>query len=178
MPSGDNAVGYVQRTLELAPNHPIAHQILRDVVARYERIAGMALDRAETLRAREIERARTYGERGERVARRYQLSDLGLRQARERIAALGARPEATLAAGPPEQHPLGREILKQVVRRYRDKSGASLAAGDVAAARRYQALARDLAQDHSLADEGLRHLRAADRGGGATRPRPSTSATG
>ena len=66
IPSGRNAVSYAQQLLDLEPNHPQALQILRNVAARYNTLGAVALDRAEALRARELNKARTYEQRGTR----------------------------------------------------------------------------------------------------------------
>lgn len=150
VPSGDNAVMYAQRVLDLSPGHSAAQEILRAVVARYGIIAGMALDRAETLKAQEIAKARTYGERGKRVAQRYRFSDLELRQVKERIAALEADPEKFKLSAP--------ELLLRVAERYRNKSATALVAGHIKEARLNHNIAAALAQDYRLPSPGLTAL--------------------
>lgn len=154
VPSGNNAVMYAQRVLDLSPEHPAAQEILRAVVARYGIIADMALDRAETLKAQEIAKARTYGERGKRVAQRYELSDLELRQVKERIVALESGPETAIGRGQGQQIS-DPERVNPVIERYLNKSATALGAGNVPDARRNYDIAMTLARDYKVPNHQL-----------------------
>ncbi len=156
IPSGDNAVTYAQRVLDLSPGHSAAQQVLREVVARYGVIADLALKRAETLRTAEIAKARSYGERGMRVATRYRLSELALQKVQDRIAVLEADPAGQLGA--PSGRPSGRDVLSGVVARYVTDGEAALGAGQVLEARRYLDIAQILARDYRLSSPGLPRL--------------------
>jgi len=165
VPSGDNAVAYAQEVLDLAPEHPAAQRILRDVVSRYGVIAEVALDRVEAVKHRELGKAHAYRARGERVAQRHGLPDEPLHRVDERIVALD--PESL--QGPIEEHPLARKVVSRLIERYADKAEVALNMGNVAGARRYHDIARDLASDYRvpgevLADVGGR-IQAAERGG-------------
>lgn len=120
-------------------------------MARYAVIAGAALDRAETLRANEIAKARIYGERGRRVAARYRLPDLELRRVKKQIAALEGGPKGPARSGLPSSP----EALTGVVERYVTEGETALGAAQLPEARRYLDIARMLARDYSLSSPGL-----------------------
>ncbi len=168
-PSGDNAVAYAQEVLDLAPEHPVAQRILRDVVSRYGVIAEAALDRVEAVKQQELGKASTFRARGERVAQRHGLPDEPLQRLDERIAALDPGSPGTLE-GPIEEHPVARKVVSRLIERYADKAELALNMGNMAEARRYHDIARDLASDYrvpgeALADFGGR-LQAAERAAG------------
>ncbi|MGR9107120.1 MAG: hypothetical protein ACU843_09350 [Gammaproteobacteria bacterium] len=86
VPSGNNAVGYAQQVLDLAPGHPEAQRILRAVVARYETLGNASVDRADALWTAEIEKAQTLQQRGTRVAQAYHIPSDSLAKIDARIA--------------------------------------------------------------------------------------------
>lgn len=156
VPSGDNAVGYAQRVLDLAPGHPVAQQILRDVVARYGTIARAALDRIEGLKRREIAKARDYYARGGRIAKRYGVPDTALRRIEERIAAVDG--DTSQPSGPIGQDPHNRELLARIVDRYIEMGEAALLRSNVAEARRFHTIASELAQSYQVNRKVLPNL--------------------
>ena len=165
-PSGDNAVAYAQEVLDLAPEHPVAQRILRDVVSRYAVFEEAALDRVEAVKQQELVKANTFRARGEQVAERHGLPDERLHRLDERIAAL----DPGSLQGPIEEHPLARKVVSRLVERYADKAELALNMGNVAGARRYHEIARDLASNYRISNGAL-----ADLGGrieGAEQARP------
>lgn len=145
-PSGDNAVAYAQEVLDLAPEHPGAQRILRDVVSRYGVFAEAALDRVEAVKQQELAKANTFRARGEQIAERHGLYDERLHRVDERIAAL--EPESLQS--PIEEHPLVRKVVSRLIERYADKAEHALNRGNVAGARSYRDIARDLASNYRI----------------------------
>lgn len=154
LPTGHNAVAYAQQVLDLASGHPEAQRILRAVVERYGLIASAAVDRAETLRARELARAEVYRSRGEGVARRYAISPRPLDSVAERLKGLPDRANAA-ALG---RGRYDRATLTRLVDAYRDKGEVALQGGELREARRYSALAGQIARDHRVANPRLAAL--------------------
>lgn len=145
-PSGDNAVAYAQEVLDLAPEHPVAQRILRDVVSRYAVFEEAALDRVEAVKQQELVKANTFRARGEQVAERHGLPDERLYRLDERIAAL----DPGSLQGPIEEHPPARKIVSRLIERYAEKAELALNMGNGAGARRYRDIARDLASIYRM----------------------------
>lgn len=166
VPSGDNAVAYAQEVLDLAPEHPVAQRILREVVSRYAVIAEAALDRVEAVKRQELAKANTFRARGEQVAERHGLPDERLHRLDERIAAS----DPGSLQGPIEEHPPARKIVSRLIERYADKAELALNMGHVAGARRYHDIARDLASDYRFSNGALADLRGRIEGAEQARP--------
>ena len=158
-PSGNNAVAYAQEVLDLAPKHPVAQRILRDVVSRYGMMAEAALERVEAVKRQELTKANTFRARGEQLAERHGLSDERLHRVDERIAAL----EPRSLQSPIEEHPLVRQVVSRLIKRYAEKAELALNMGNGAGAQSYRDIARDLASNYRIpikarADVGERSI--------------------
>jgi hypothetical protein len=134
IPSGHNAVSYAQQLLDLEPNHPQALQILRNVVARYNTLGAAALDRAEVLKARELNKAQTYEQRGTRVVQRYDLPNNTLTPLTEGLAAAESTSKPVLT----DERVVVRQRLAEIAAGYVALGEAALEQGYVEEARRYQ----------------------------------------
>src|SRR5918992_1722133 len=90
LPPDHSAVSYAERVLDLDPDNPQAAQILGDVVKRYNSLGTAAVGRAKALQAQELEKAQTFQQRGERVAKQYGVLESAMAPLNERLAAESA----------------------------------------------------------------------------------------
>src|SRR5919109_5668667 len=97
LPSGHNAVSYAERVLDLDPDNPQAAQILGDVVKRYNSLGTAAVERAKAPPTQELEKAKTFQQRGERVAKQYSVPQSAMAPLNERLAAESASKPALAA---------------------------------------------------------------------------------
>lgn len=154
VPSGDNAVGYAQQVLDLAPGHPEAQRILRTVVARYETLGNASLDRAEIVWKTEIEKAQTYQQRGSQVAREFRLADNSLAKIETRIA--NTRQLRVNAPADPVAESIARTEVVEIVERYLGLSEEASSQGALAEAESHLSVSRDLMTRYDLS-EAERH---------------------
>jgi hypothetical protein len=151
VPSGNNAVGYAQQVLNLAPNHPEAQRILQAVVARYETLGNASLDRAEAVWKAEIDKAQAYQQRGSTVARNYRIPDNALAKVEERIT--HARKSRS---GAPTEMTAGRTAeskqVAEIIERYLDLSEQASSQNALAEAESHLSVSRDLLARNTLAE--------------------------
>ena len=133
LPLGHSAVSYAERVLDLDPDNPQAAQILGDVVKRYNSLGTAAMDRAKTFQAQELEKAQTFQQRGEQVAKQYSVPESAMVPLNERLAAESASKPALAV----EQAAL-RQQLAEIAAGYVALGEAALSRGYLEEARRYQ----------------------------------------
>lgn len=137
LPPGHSAVSYAERVLDLDPDNPQAAQILGDVVKRYNSLGTAAVDRAKALQAQELEKAQTFQQRGERIAKQYSVPESAMAPLNERLAAESASKPALAV----EQAAL-RQQLAEIAAGYVALGEAALSRGYLEGARRYQIAAK------------------------------------
>jgi tetratricopeptide (TPR) repeat protein len=137
LPSGHNAVSYAERVLDLDPDNPQAAQILGDVVKRYNSLGTAAVERAKALQTQELEKAQTFQQRGERVAKQYSVPESAMAPLNKRLAAERASKPALAA----ERAALRRE-LAEIAAGYVALGEDALSRGYLEEARRYQIAAK------------------------------------
>jgi tetratricopeptide (TPR) repeat protein len=137
LPPGHSAVSYAERVLDLDPDNPQAAQILGDVVKRYNSLGTAAMDRAKAVQAQELEKAQTFQQRGEQVAKQYGVPESAMAPLNERLAAENASKSALAA----EQAVL-RQQLAEIAAGYVALGEAALSRGYLEEARRYQIAAK------------------------------------
>ncbi len=138
LPPDHSAVSYAERVLDLDPDNPQAAQILGDVVKRYNSLGTAAVDRAKALQAQELEKAQTFQQRGERVAKQYSVPESAMAPLNERLAAESGASKPALAA---ERAALRRE-LAEIAAGYVALGEDALSRGYLEEARRYQIAAK------------------------------------
>lgn len=155
-PAADNAVAYIERVLALSPQDARAMALLQQVVARYQRLVGRALDQGEQARLQSLDRAITFRDRAQQIINKHGLSNDAVAGMDERIAALGkpAAGPASAPAGTTE----GR--LKELVDQHVALASAFLAEKNLQEAGWHVAQADALAARYRLqAQERLDELR-------------------
>jgi hypothetical protein len=137
LPPDHSAVSYAERVLDLDPDNPQAAQILGDVVKRYNSLGTAAVDRAKALQTQELEKAQTFQQRGERVAKQYSVPESAMAPLNGRLAAENASKPALAA----EQAAL-RQQLAEIAAGYVALGEDALSRGYLKEARRYQIAAK------------------------------------
>jgi hypothetical protein len=103
-------------------------------VGRYNTLGAVALDRAEALRARELNKAQTYEQRGKRVVKRYSLPDSALQPLTKHLAVVERAPTPVVTT----EQAVVRQRLAEIAAGYVALGEAALEQGYVEEARRYQ----------------------------------------
>ncbi|MGC1954656.1 MAG: hypothetical protein WA970_19195, partial [Gammaproteobacteria bacterium] len=153
-PATDNAVAYIERVLALSPHDSRAMALLEQVVARYQRLVGEALDQGERARLQSLDRAITFRDRAHQVINKHGLSSDAVAGMDESIAALGKPATGPAPAGTTD------ERLKELLDQHAALASAFLAEQNLQEADWHVAQADALAARYRLqAQEGLVELR-------------------